>query len=102
MACSGMLPSAPGSKPALQAQFLTSSVLACHCEPVISARGCCVRASGMASAAGRPDKVTEPLPLQEHIHGAEISAAPPAVAARDIAAVAARLLLDTRWTGLTR
>jgi len=42
-----MLLSVPGSKPALRAQFLTSSVLACHGEPVISARGSCVRASRM-------------------------------------------------------
>ena len=36
MAGPGMVPSAPSSKPALRAQFLTSEVLACHCEPAIS------------------------------------------------------------------
>jgi hypothetical protein len=39
-----------GLEAARRAQFLTSSVLACHCEPVISARGSCGRASRMASA----------------------------------------------------
>jgi hypothetical protein len=34
-----VLPPLPGSKRALRAQFLTASVLACHCEPVISACG---------------------------------------------------------------
>jgi hypothetical protein len=38
MACSGMLPPPPSSKPALRAHSLTSWVLACHREPVISRR----------------------------------------------------------------
>jgi hypothetical protein len=50
IACSGMLPSPPVSKPALAAQSLTSRVLACHRDPVISARGGRVRAIRMASA----------------------------------------------------
>ena len=45
-----MLPSAPVSKPALAAQSLTSWVLACHRDPVISARDGRVRAIRMASA----------------------------------------------------
>ncbi len=52
-----MAPSLPISKPALSAQFLTSRVLACHREPVISARGSRARATRMASAtssAARP------------------------------------------------
>ena len=50
MACSGMLPSVPASKSVRRAQFLTSSVLACHCNQVIWARGSRVRASRMALA----------------------------------------------------
>jgi len=50
MARSGMLPSLPISKPALSAQLLTSDVLACHREPVISARGSRIRAARIASA----------------------------------------------------
>jgi len=57
MACSGMLPSVPASKPARRAQFLTSSMPACHCNQVIWARGSGVRASrmvsGMSSVARR-------------------------------------------------
>jgi len=45
-----MLPSLPGSNPALSAQFLTSDVLACHREPLISARGPRARVTRMASA----------------------------------------------------
>jgi len=37
-ACSGILLSAPISKLAFSAQFRTSLVLACHREPVISAK----------------------------------------------------------------
>jgi hypothetical protein len=50
IACCGMMRSAPSSNPALSAQFLTSHVLACHREPVISARGSRARATRMASA----------------------------------------------------
>ena len=50
IACTGIMRSAPSSKPALSAQFLTSDVLACHREPVISARGSRARATRMASA----------------------------------------------------
>ncbi len=49
IACSGTLPSPASSNPAPSAQLLTSAVLACHREPVISARDSRARAIRMAS-----------------------------------------------------
>ncbi len=49
IACSGTLLSLASSNPAPSAQLLTSAVLACHREPVISARDSRARAIRMAS-----------------------------------------------------
>ena len=56
IACSGMLPSSPISKPAFSARFRTSAVLACRREPLISACGCLARASRIASVTSSAER----------------------------------------------
>ena len=56
IACSGMLPSAPISKPAFSAQVRASAVLACHREPLISPCGSLARASRIASATSSAER----------------------------------------------